>query len=344
MLLRAQFSGPARYRARATAAACRAVAQAILRRELKGPRLPGWNWAVELWTEVLRGNLRIAFAMPEVDEARRYLDAIVFGSPALSQVNITPVADEKIRASWFVPNGTQPDATVLYFHGGGFSFYPGAYAGFIAMIALTAKARTLALDYRLSPEHRFPDQLHDALAAYRWLLDHDAGPGNLVVGGDSAGGNLAIALLLAARDGRMPLPKLAFALSPPTDFEAAAEAESRGTSLAGNEEFDWIDRKMLTKWSEWYCAPGQRRHAYVSPAYADLRGLPPIYIQAGRAEILYDSIARFAAGAKQQGANVVLESWADMNHNFQMFGEQAPQSAEALRRLGEVIDLYAQKT
>jgi monoterpene epsilon-lactone hydrolase len=94
---------------------------------------------------------------------------------------------------------------------------------------------------------------------------------------------------------------------------------------------------MLVKWADWFCDAGQRTDPLVSPIYADLRGLPPIYIQAGRAEILYDSIQAFADRAKIQGADVVLETWEDMNHDFQMFGRLAPQSRAALRRVGEVI-------
>jgi acetyl esterase/lipase len=335
---------PARYRLQATAAACHAVARATLRRTLRGPRLPGWSWKMEVWTEILRAHLTHAFALPEVNETRRYLDSIVLASPALAQVNITPVAEREIRGRWFVPKrleeAARPDVTLLYFHGGGFSFHPKGHTGFIAMITVAAKSRTFALDYRLSPEHPFPAQLDDALAGYRWLLDQGADPANLVLGGDSAGGNLALALLLTARDRAMPLPKLVFALSPATNFEVPAEADAGRSSLVRNEEFDWITRSMLLKWAEWYCGSAPRRNPYISPVYADLRGLPPIYIQAGRAEILYDSFMAFAAAAKQQGADVVLESWAEMTHIFQMFGELAPQSAEALRRLGEVINLH----
>ncbi|HET8666679.1 MAG TPA: alpha/beta hydrolase fold domain-containing protein, partial [Terriglobales bacterium] len=100
---------------------------------------------------------------------------------------------------------------------------------------------------------------------------------------------------------------------------------------------DYIDRKMLVKWAEWFCEAGLRRDPLVSPLHADLRGLPPIYMQAGGAEILFDSIQRFADHARDVGADVTLESWADMNHVFQAFGYDAPQSRQALTRIGEVI-------
>jgi len=225
----------------------------------------------------------------------------------------------------------------LYLHGGGYCFYPRAYADFIALITRAAESRTFALDYRLSPEHRFPAQLEDALHAYRWLLDSSTDPSRLVIAGDSAGGNLTLALLLAAREANLPQPALAIALSPPTDLE------TEYASMVSNRGFDWIDEPMVMRWADWYCHPSRRRDPLVSPLCADLRGLPPIYIQAGRAEILYDSIQAFSQHAQSQGANVVLDAWDDMTHDFQMFGPYAPQSTEALRRIREVVDLRVRK-
>ena len=323
------FRGPLRYRLRCAAELMQAVLEVSARRAVKGPRLPSWNWFVELATQMLKRQTLAAFRMSDVKEARRYLDSVAISSPALSQVTITPVVQEKFRGSWFAGKNTEPRVTVLYLHGGGYSFYPQAYANFIAMIALVAKSRTLALDYRLTPEHRFPAQVEDALNAYRWLLENGADPESLVLAGDSAGGNLALALLLAARESRLRLPALAVALSPPTDFEI---------DLLGDWEFDWIEKRMLERWADWFCNGAERWHPLVSPIRADLSGLPPIYIQAGRAEILYDSIQAFTDRAKEQEADVVLQTWEDMNHVFQLFGLDSPQSAEALQLIGQVID------
>lgn len=290
---------------------------------------------MELGTQVLKRQAVIAFRMPNVNEARRYLDSVVIGSRALSEVNIEAVEQEHFRGSWFVGKDTETPVTLLYFHGGGYSFYPRSCAQFIALITLAAGSKTFALDYRLSPEHRFPAQLEDALHAYRWLLENGTHPDNLVVCGDSAGGNLALALLLTAREAKLPLPALAIALSPPTDFE------SEHSSMISNQGFDWIDKHMLEQWADWFCDAAQRHNPLVSPVLADLRGLPPIYIQAGRAEILYGSMQAFADRARNQGADVVFEAWDDMNHDFQLFAPDVPQSAEALRRLGEVIAVRA---
>ncbi len=329
MVARIQFTGPTRYRVRSAAELGQSILEVSARRMLKGPQRPSWNWFVEVGTAMLKRQVRTAFELHDVEEARRYLDSVVIRSPSLSAVNITPVMHEKFRGSWFSPKNAEPHVTILYLHGGGYSFYPQAYPSFIALFTMAANSRTFALDYRLAPEHRFPAQLDDALSAYQWLLGSGTDPDNLIFAGDSAGGNLALALLLTVRDLKLPLPALAIVLSPATNFES---------EIVGNEASDWIDKRSLLQWRDWFCEPSQRRDPLVSPLRADLRGLPPLYMQAGREEILYDSIQAFAAHARAQGADVVLESWADMNHDFQIFGFDAPQSAEALRRIGEVVD------
>jgi acetyl esterase/lipase len=269
--------------------------------------------------------------MDDPEEARSFLDSMVMRSPALDDVTTTPVMEQNFKGAWFSPRGTQPQLTVLYLHGGGYSFYPKSYANFIALFTLAAKSRTLALDYRLSPEYRFPSQLEDALHAYRWLLDSGIDHGDLVIAGDSAGGNLTLALLLRAREFNLPLPSLAVTLSPATNFTISAVTDG----------CDWIQPTMLIRWADWFCDPVDRCNPVVSPVLADLRGLPPIYIQAGRCELLYNSIQAFADVAMSAGADVTLDVWDNMNHDFQLFGPDAPQSPEALRRIGDVISTRA---
>ena len=139
-----EFNGPAEYGIRTVTVLCRSVVQAGLRRTLKGPRRAGWNLAVELGTQVLKQQLATAFALRDVNKARRYLDSLVLNSPALSQVEIAAVSGEKVRGSWFVPSTAQPQVTLLYLHGGGYSFYPKSHTNLIALITLAAQSRTLA--------------------------------------------------------------------------------------------------------------------------------------------------------------------------------------------------------
>jgi acetyl esterase/lipase len=289
---------------------------------------------MELGTEILKRQLLTAFEMPDVREARSYLDSLAIESSALSRVSITSTAQNTFTGRWVIPEFVDSNVVVLYLHGGGYSFYPSSfYDNLAAMIALSAQCRIFAPEYRLSPEHQFPAQLEDACHAYQWLLRMGFDPGRLVIAGDSAGGNLALALLLTLRDSKLPLPALAICLSPATDFED--KSDSTGAPL--NPERDWITREMALRWADWYCPAEHRSNPLVSPVNADLRGLPPIYIQAGGSEILLGSIQAFVERGKEQGADITLELWPTMNHDFQSFGYDVPQSAEAIKRIGEVI-------
>jgi len=326
-----KFSGPVRYRFGSAAVLGKATAEVCLRRLLRRQHCPSWNLMAELSTEIAKRQLFAAFQMSDVNDARSYLDSITVDSGVISRVAISKVDEREVRGSWFVPKRTNPEVVILFLHGGGYSFYPrGFYDGLCAMLALSAKARVFALDYPLAPEHRFPAQLINAANAYEWLLATGIHPSHLVVAGDSAGGNLTLSLLLYIRDSKLPPPALAVCLSPATDFGTT-------TLETANAELDWITPQMALRWADWFCLPDERNNPLVSPVNADLRGLPPIYIQAGGGEILLASIQQLATEGKRQGADISLEVWADMNHDFQAFGYDVPQSAEALRRFGEVI-------
>lgn len=331
MVLTPHFRGPVKYRLRCARLLTESIASATAHRLRHGPSLPGWNWTVELGTAILRNQLRSAFALPNVKESRRFLDCVVLHSPFSQRISTTDGSENDIRGSWHIPVNPSP-VTLLYLHGGGFAFYPrDSYRNFIALITLAANTSSFAVDYRLSPEHPFPAALEDVRAAYQWLLTRGISPGQIVIAGDSAGGNLTLALLCDLRDRGLPLPALGIGLSPGTEFDIIRP------SMTANESSDWITGAMALTWRDWYCRPDQRSLPLISPIHADLRGLPPIYIQAGRTEILYDSIAAFVVEAKSQGARIIFESWPSMNHVFQFFGHDAPQSDEALRRVREVV-------
>lgn len=301
-----------------------ALAETTSRRVLKGPLLPNWNWAVEITTEVLRKQLTTAFELPDIQEARRFLDSFELLPPTRAHVART--------GDWF--QVSEPAVTVLYFHGGGYAFYPRAYSYFLELITQAANAKLFALDYRLAPEHPFPAQLEDAVAAYSRLLIDGVAPKNLVLAGDSAGGHLALSCLLKLRELQMPLPALAVALSPPTDFG------TEWPSFTQNAKFDWIQRPMLHRWAESFCSVQERESPFVSLSEADFTALCPIYVQYGEAEILRDSIQDFARRTNSQGARLIFESWPEMNHVFQIFGTYSPQSAEALSQIGKVIHQF----
>jgi epsilon-lactone hydrolase len=331
MLPNITFAGPLRYRLMASAMFSRSVAEVCAARARRGPLLPGWNFAVELITTTLRSRLQEAFRM-EIDDARAFLGSVVISTPELSRVKRADHQEASFCGTWFEPSNPQPDAVLLYLHGGGYAFYPkAAYASYIASVALAANLRTFALDYRLAPEHKYPAQLQDALSAYKYVSGTVSEAKRIVVAGDSAGGNLALTLLLQLREFGAPQPALVLPISPATEFDVI-----RG-SMVENERYDWIDIRILARFASWFCEPCQMSDPLVSPSRGSFKGLAPIYIQAGRREVLFDGIRAFADQARSKGADVTLEAWDDMNHVFQCFGSYAPQSIQALARATEVI-------
>src|SRR5208337_2913567 len=155
------------------------------------------------------------------------------------------------------------------------------------------------------------------------------GATNLIIAGDSAGGNLALSLLLSIRKMKLPAPAMTVCFSPATDFTDNIELTA--------STLDWISPAMALDWADWYCSPEERKDPLVSPVYADLHGLGPIYVQAGGAEILLNSIEKFVARAQEQAVEVIFDIWPEMTHDFQAFGSDVPQSVEALQRVGQLI-------
>ena len=275
MSARLTFSGPVRYRLRGMAQLSRSILEVSARRMLKGPRRPGWNWFAEVADQDAEAAGKHGH---ENIRCKRVAPLLEFGDDQVAGVigsKYPTHRSSEIQGRLVLRQERRATATVVLLHGGGYSFYPRAYAGFIAQVTLTAKSRTFALDYRLTPEHRFPAQLEDALHCYRWLIESGINPETLVLCGDSAGGNLALALVLAARDSNLPLPSLAVALSPPSCVWIC--------DVFPNQEANWITKTALLSWRDWFCDSAQRHDPLVSPLRADLRGLPPIYIRLGAA-------------------------------------------------------------
>ncbi len=322
--------GSARNRAKSVALLGRTIPAVYLRRLLKGPLSPSWNLAAELAAEISRKQLFTAFRMHNIQRARAYLNTVSLTFESASKAKITDITMESFKGSWIIPTGGNSSRVVLFLHGGGYSFYPRAlYDNYGTLLALAAGARVFALDYGLAPEHRFPVQLHEAIRAYRWLLESLGGATNLIIAGDSAGGNLALSLLLSIRKMKLPAPAMTVCFSPATDFTDNLELTA--------STLDWISPAMALDWADWYCSPEERKDPLVSPVYADLHGLGPIFVQAGGAEILLNSIEKFVARAQEQAVEVIFDIWPEMTHDFQAFGSDVPQSVEALQRVGQLI-------
>jgi acetyl esterase/lipase len=243
---------------------------------------------------------------------------------------VEPVDAGGVPAEWVVATGVPAGRVLLYLHGGAYQIgSPATLRHMIALISAAAQAQVLSIDYRLAPEHPFPSAVDDALMAYRFLLRGGADPAAIAIAGDSAGGGLALATLVALRDAGDSLPAAGVAVSPSTDLALTGE------SMRSRADIDVMIRPAgLAETAATYLAGADPRHPYASPLYADLRGLPPILIHVGDAEVILDDSTRFAAKARAEGVDVTLEIWAEMPHVWHAFAGLLPESDRAIERIG----------
>jgi acetyl esterase/lipase len=232
--------------------------------------------------------------------------------------------------------GNGNGAALLYLHGGGFVLGSARTGARLAAgLARRAGTRAISLDYRLAPEHPFPAAVDDALAAYRELLDSGIGPNRLAVAGDSAGGGLVIAALVAAREAGLPQPAAAVVLSPWADLTMTGE------SMRTRHGVDPLfTRERLGPFADWYLADHDRSAPLASPAFADLSGLPPLLVQVGSHEVLLDDAIRLAGQAGAHDVDVTLEIWPGVPHVFQNLTGALDEADEALDRAGHFLSRH----
>jgi acetyl esterase/lipase len=244
-----------------------------------------------------------------------------------------PVDGVGVPAEWLEGPGADRERVLLYLHGGGYVIGSIAtHRGLASRIARAAGIRALIIDYRLAPEHPFPAAVDDATAAYRFLLDQGIVPERIAIGGDSAGGGLTFATLVALREGRTPLPAAAIALSPWVDLEGTGE------TMKTKAEVDPLtDSEGLRKMARLYLNGADPRTPTASPLHADLSELPPTYVQVGTAEILLDDAIRIAERAYQEGVAIELEPFEDLIHVFQAFAPFVPEALDAIEKLGAFV-------
>ncbi|MCI4665604.1 MAG: alpha/beta hydrolase [Neomegalonema sp.] len=325
------FSGPLSMRL-TSFITLNAIGMATYVRHALGRRMePTWDVHFETGVRFWRRQFTRAMRQADIAHGRRILDSVQTETDDVYDVAVTPC--EHHKGHWFHPAKRLSDATLLYFHGGGYAFYSAISKRFAAMLAHRCGAQLFAPDYRLTPEHPHPAQAEDALAAWRHAADSTP-PEKLVVVGDSAGGHMALSLLLALRASGLPQPAICIGLCPWTDIG------HRGASLYGNDRYDIVQGWMALRFGEWLdptCAHGR---AALSPIFQDFSGLAPIYLQAGGREVLCDMVRDFAAIQAKRGADVMLDVWPDMPHDFQIYDTLKTSSTEALLRIRLAIAHY----
>jgi acetyl esterase/lipase len=272
----------------------------------------------------------------DVDEQRRLLRELLSAQPLPAEVTVTAASLGGVATAEITVDGIEPRHVVLYFHGGvhvmGDAFLAADLA---AQVGRRTQARVISVDYRLAPEHPYPAAVDDALAVYEALLHDGIAPSDIVFAGESAGGGLAIATLVNARDRGLPLPAAALVMSPYADLTLA------GASMETRREVDpLLSREALQARVGDYTSGNDAALGLISPIFADLSGLPPLIIQAGTHEVLLDHAVRLAQQAATADVEVTLDITPGVPHVFQAYHPILDEAAAALDRAGLFLSAH----
>jgi acetyl esterase/lipase len=267
-------------------------------------------------------------------DRRERIDEIGSTWPVADDVKLEECECDGVPGEWSSVPGSDTALVLLFFHGGGYC--SGSIVSHRRMVTEAGRAahmRTLAVDYRLAPEHPYPAAHEDAMKAWRFLRGQGIEPGNIVVGGDSAGGNLTITLINRLRAAGEEQPACAWLASPWIDLTMS------GASLEAKAAVDpLIHRAYLEELADCYAPkPIDRTDPLISPLFSDLRGFPPVLIQVGSAEALIDDSVRLARAAALADVNVTLQVWPNMIHAWPMWNAKLTEGREALAQAGEFM-------
>ncbi len=245
-----------------------------------------------------------------------------------SKISIRPLTIENIPAEWLIPENSNPEKLILYVHGGGYvSGSCSDHRGFVSKFAKNAGVTTLIYEYRLAPEHPFPAAIDDSLKVYRWLLGEGYQPENILFAGESAGGGLSLALLLAIRQQQLPMPVAAVAISPWTDLSCSGE------SYRTKNKWSLAPLNSWTVFSAHYRGNQSAENPLISPLFGELKELPPLFINSGTDDELYDDGRRFAENAMAAGVDVTFKAGTGQVHCYPLLAPMFPEATEAMNEL-----------
>jgi acetyl esterase/lipase len=272
----------------------------------------------------------------DVNEQRRLLRELVSAQPLPADVTVTAATLGGVPTAEVTVDGVEPRHVVLYFHGGVYVLGDAFQAaGLAAQVGRRTSAKVISVDYRLAPEHPYPAAVDDALAAYQALLEAGLAPSDIAFAGESAGGGLAIATMVNAREHGLPLPAAALVMSPYADLTLA------GATMETKRETDpLLSPEALRARVGDYTAGQDAALGLISPVFADLSGLPPLIIQAGTHEILLDDAVGLARHAAVADVQVTLDITPGVPHVFQTFYLVLDEAVAALDRAGQLLSAY----
>ena len=267
----------------------------------------------------------------DIAQRRRDIDARGRAYKLPADVTVEPVTANGVRSEWTSTPDADRGKAVLYLHGGGYVIGSlDSHRHVIAEMGRAARARALAIDYRLAPEHPFPAAVDDSLAAYRFLLANGVPAGGITIAGDSAGGGLVVAAMLAIRDAGLPQPACGWTISPWVDMEAI------GDSMVSKAATDpTVQKAGILDMAKQYLNGADPRSPLAAPIYGDLRGLAPLLIQVGAAEVLLDDAIRLAQVAGAADVAVDLQIWPEMIHVWHIYHPELAAGRRAIAAGGE---------
>jgi epsilon-lactone hydrolase len=270
---------------------------------------------------------------PSIEAVRSGFEQMAALFPVPADVQCEPVMAGSVKAEWVTAPGAAPDRAVLYLHGGGYVIGSiNTHRALAATLSRDAGVRLLVIDYRLAPEHPHPAAVEDAVASYRWLLKQGFAPKHVALAGDSAGGGLVVATLVALREAGEKLPACGVCMSPWVDLEGIGE------SMTSKADVDpMVKKDGLLQLAGLYLGGKSPRTPLAAPLYADLSGLPPLLIVAGTRETLLDDAARLAERAKKARVEVTYEPAEGMIHVWQLFAAMLDEGKESLARIGRYV-------
>ncbi len=239
-----------------------------------------------------------------------------------------------VPVEWCIPDNLKNAGVILYTHGGG--YVAGSirtHRGTTGRLAIASKTKCISVEYGLAPENPFPAALNDVIKVYHFLLKQGYDSKKIVISGDSAGGGLAVATLLKLRDDNAPQPAAGVLLSPWLDLELTGQS---ATTMASTDPM--VVPEALREFGLMYTTKDNLRNPLTSPLYANLKGLPPFYIQASSSEVLYDDTTRFEKKLKEAGVVCNVEYWKNMLHVWQAYAPVLPEAQKAINKLGEYIE------
>lgn len=288
-----------------------------------------------LRNSILRTLLKILFKRKlTIEELRARSDKNVSMMGKLpEEILVEQVNIEALKAEWVFRADSDAKKVIFYLHGGGYvTGSAGTHRMLCASLTQNTNAKIFFPEYRLAPEHPFPAALEDATSAYRWLLAQGFEAANIIIGGDSAGGGLSLALIQILKEDGLPLPAGVICLSPWTDLTMSHESHRH---KAHADPILLADGLQL--WASSYIAENDPRNPLISPAFADFTDFPPLLIQVGSEEVLLDDAKELAKKSKSAGVDVTISIYGGMWHVWQTMGELLPESRAAFEEISEFV-------